>query len=104
MGDESRASLCFAMTASTIDLIVEREPPIVVKSQGMACSVSGVIGRTLPSAFLPVAHVRTVLQFRHAFLRVPRAVPSGAIISVKAWLIAVIVFGTVRDMSAMNGA
>ncbi len=87
---------------STIALMVEREPPIEIKSQSIACSVSGFLGIILPRPCLPAAHVSTVLQFRHAFFRVPCAVPRGAIIS--AWLMASRVFGTLRNMSAMNGA
>jgi len=74
------------------------------KSQSMACSVPGAMGRICWRAPRAVAQVRTVRQLRWALPRVVFAVPRGAIISVKAWLIAGIVFGTMRESAARIGS
>ncbi len=61
-GDGSLDSRCLAIKASTMDLMVEREPPMAVKSHNMACKVPRFMGSTFKSVCLPAAQVRTDLQ------------------------------------------
>ncbi len=59
------------------------------------------MGKMLPSAARVAAQVRTVHQFRQALTRVARAVPSGAMTVVNAWLMSSMVRGVraARDVT-----
>ena len=76
-GEGRRAPLWREMIASTMALVTERDAPIAAQSQMRACSTAVLMGRTLSSACLPAAQVRTVHQLRQALRRVVRALPSG---------------------------
>ena len=59
------------------------------------------MGKMRPRDARVAAQVRTVHQLRHALTRVARALPSGAMIVVKAWLISSMVRGVraARDVT-----
>ena len=76
---------------------------MAVKSHSMARRVSRVIGRRWPGTPRPTAQVRQVRQLRHALRRVARAVPKGAIMVVKAWVMAPTVVGVWRAKRSKTG-
>jgi hypothetical protein len=94
------------VTVSTILLRLDSdlEAPVAVKSQSMAERVSEDIGRRFAEVPWPMTQVRQVRQLRAALARVPRAEPRGAIISVKARLMASMVAGTEPERRARTGS
>jgi hypothetical protein len=102
-GGGGAPSRCRARTESTMLFRVEREAPIAVKSQSMARRVSRIMGRRWPGTPRPTAQVRQERQLRQALRRVERAVPKGAIMVVKAWVMAPMVVGVWRAKRASTG-
>jgi hypothetical protein len=82
-------------------LRVELDAPRDVSSQSRAWRTGVGMGKTRLSAARVAAQVRTVHQFSQALTRVARAVPSGAITVVNAWLMSSMVRGVraARDVT-----
>ena len=92
------------MMASTMLLRVELVAPREVNSQRRAWRTGAGIGRIWLRDARAVAQVRTVHQLRQALSRVAGAVPRGAMVVVKAWLIPAIVMGVAAAREVTTGA
>ena len=62
------------------------------------------MGRIRSSVWRAAPYVRQLRQLRQALMRVARAVPRGAMRSVKAWLMEATVVGVLRARRAMYGS